>query len=95
MHEWSTSFGGRNRQFGLADAAEGLAQSVNVLEFVHRRPELAAWQRGSLGIYRVCGPVSKVRFGCPPTSPASGVDYPESFDLEMQTAPRIGANREF
>ena len=54
--------------------------SVTVVEFAHLPAGLAAWQRHSLGIYRVCGPVSKFLYALPAYLAGVRVDYPASFD---------------
>jgi hypothetical protein len=59
--------------------------SVTVVEFAHLPAGLAAWQRHSLGIYRVCGPVSKFLYALPSYLAGVRVDYPESFDSDIQS----------
>ncbi len=58
--------------------------SVTVVEFAHLPAGLAAWQRGSLGIYRVCGPVTKLLYALPAYLAGVRVDYPESFGGDTQ-----------
>jgi hypothetical protein len=59
--------------------------SVTVVEFAHLPAGLAAWQRQSLGIYRVCGPLSKFLYALPAHLAGVRVDYPESFDSDTQS----------
>jgi hypothetical protein len=63
--------------------------SVTVVEFAHLPAGLAAWQRHSLGIYRVCGPLSKFLYALPAHLAGVRVDYPESFDSD------VGSRREW
>jgi hypothetical protein len=58
--------------------------SVTDLEFAHLPAGLAAWQRHSLGIYRVCAPLSKFLYALPAYLAGVRVDYPESFDSDIQ-----------
>ncbi len=57
--------------------------SATVVEFAHLPAGLAAWQRHSLGIYRVCGPLSKFLYALPAYVVGVRVNYPESFDSEV------------
>jgi hypothetical protein len=57
--------------------------SVTVVEFAHLPAGLAAWQRHSLGIYRVCGPVSKWFYSLGPYLAGTRVLYPPSFDTDV------------
>jgi hypothetical protein len=59
--------------------------SVTVVEFGHLPAGLAAWQRHSLGIYRVCGPLSKFLYALPAHLAGIRVDYPESFDSDVRS----------
>ncbi len=59
--------------------------SVTVVEFAHLPAGLAAWQRHSLGIYRVCGPLSKFLYALPAHLAGIRVDYPGSFDSDTQS----------
>ena len=59
--------------------------SVTVVEFAHLPAGLAAWQRHSLGIYRVCGPFSKFLYALPAHLAGVRVDYPASFDSDIRT----------
>ncbi|AGA28186.1 ArnT family glycosyltransferase [Singulisphaera acidiphila] len=59
--------------------------SATVVEFAQLPAGLAAWQRGSLGIYRVCGPVSKLLYALPAYLAGVRVDYPEAFDSDIQS----------
>jgi hypothetical protein len=56
--------------------------SATVVEFAHLPAGLAAWQRHSLGIYRVCGPFSKLLYAFPAQIAGVRVDYPASFDSD-------------
>src|ERR1700677_2232133 len=56
--------------------------SVTAVEFSQLPAGLAAWQRHSLGIYRVCGPLSKLLYALPAHLAGIRVDYPESFDSD-------------
>jgi hypothetical protein len=58
--------------------------SVTVVEFAHLPAGLAAWQRCSLGIYRVCGPLSKVLYALPAHIAGVRADYPEPFDSDVK-----------
>jgi hypothetical protein len=58
--------------------------SATVVEFAHLPAGLAAWQRHSLGIYRVCGPVSKFLYALPAHLAGIRLDYPDSFDSDVQ-----------
>jgi hypothetical protein len=59
--------------------------SVTVVEFAQLPAGLAAWQRHSLGIYRVCGPVSKFLYALPAYVAGIRVDYPLSHDSDVQS----------
>ena len=59
--------------------------SVTVVEFVQLPAGLAAWQRQSLGVYRVCGPVSKLLYALPAYLAGVRVDYPESLGTDVQS----------
>lgn len=59
--------------------------SVTVVEFAHLPAGLAAWQRHSLGIYRVCGPLSKFLYALPAHVAGVRVDYPDSLDSDVRT----------
>jgi hypothetical protein len=56
--------------------------SVTVVEFAHLPAGLASWQRHSLGIYRVCGPLSKFLLALPAHMAGITVDYPRAFDFD-------------
>ena len=58
--------------------------SVTVVEFGALPAGLAAWQRHSLGIYRVCGPVGKMLYALPAHLAGIRVDYPSEFDSNVQ-----------
>lgn len=58
--------------------------SVTVVEFAQLPAGLAAWQRGSLGVYRVCGPASKLLYALPAHLAGVRVDYPASFDADLR-----------
>ena len=45
---------------------------------------LAAWQRHSLGLYRVCGPLSKFLYALPPYLAGVRVDYPADYDQHLR-----------
>lgn len=57
--------------------------SVTVVELAQLPAGLAAWQGGTLGIYRVCGPFSKLLYALPAYAAGVRVDYPASFDAEL------------
>lgn len=59
--------------------------SITAVEFVHLPAGLAAWQRHSLGIYRVCGPLSKLLYAMPAYLAGVRIHYPESFDHDVQS----------
>jgi hypothetical protein len=59
--------------------------SVTVVEFAQLPAGLAACQRHSLGIYRVCGPVSKILYALPAHLAGIRVDYPTSFDNDIES----------
>ncbi len=59
--------------------------SVTVVEFAQLPAGLAAWQRHSLGIYRVCGPVSKLLYALPAHLAGVRVNYPASFDSDVRS----------
>jgi hypothetical protein len=58
--------------------------SVTVVEFAHLPAGLAAWQRHSLGVYRVCGPLSKFLYALPAYLAGVRVDAPASFDADIE-----------
>jgi hypothetical protein len=60
------------------------SHSVTVVEFAQLPAGLAAWQRHSLGIYRVCGPLSKLLYALPAHLAGVQFDYPASFDSDVQ-----------
>ena len=57
--------------------------SVTAVEFAQLPAGLAGWQRHSLGIYRVCGPLSKYLYSLPAHLAGIRVDYPEVFDSDV------------
>jgi hypothetical protein len=59
--------------------------SATAVEFAHIPAGLAAWQRHSLGIYRVCGPLSKLLYALPAYLAGVRVEYPNSFDSDVQS----------
>ena len=59
--------------------------SVTVVEIAQLPAGLAAWQRHSFGIYRVCGPLSKLLYALPAHLAGVRVDYPPSFDSDVQS----------
>jgi len=59
--------------------------SATIVEFAQLPAGLAAWQRHSLGIYRVCGPLSKFLYALPAHLAGVRVDYPESFDSNIRS----------
>lgn len=59
--------------------------SVTVVEFAQLPAGLAAWQRSSLGIYRVCGPMSKLLYALPAHMGGIRTVYPPSFDTDVET----------
>lgn len=59
--------------------------SVTPVEFAMLPSGLATWQRSSLGIYRVCGPVSKLTLALPAYLAGVRVDYPPAFDADIET----------
>jgi hypothetical protein len=58
--------------------------SATMVEYGHLPSGLAAWQRHSLGIYRVCGPLSRLLYALPVYLAGTRVDYPASFDADTQ-----------
>lgn len=54
--------------------------SVTVVEFAHLPAGLAYWQRHSLGIYRVCGPASKLLYALPAHLAGVRFEYPAEYD---------------
>jgi hypothetical protein len=61
------------------------SNSATVVEFAQLPSGLAAWQRHSLAIYRVCGPVSKFLYSLPAYLAGVRVEYPASFDADIQS----------
>jgi hypothetical protein len=59
--------------------------SVTVVEFAQLPAGLAAWQRQSLGIYRVCGPVSKFLYALPVHLAGISIAYPDGFDSDVRS----------
>src|SRR5262249_34931547 len=51
--------------------------------------------RHSFGIYRVCGPVSKLVYALPAHLAGVRVEYPESFDSDLQTRQEWELGRSF
>jgi len=49
--------------------------AVTPVEFAHLPAGLTVWQRHKLGIYRVCGPVSKLLYSWPAYMNGIRVDY--------------------
>ena len=70
---------------GLLMLPGALGHSATVVEFAHLPSGLAAWQRHSLGIYRVCAPFSKFVYALPAHLAGFRVDYPKSFDSNVQS----------
>jgi hypothetical protein len=60
------------------------SHSVTVVEFTQLPAGLAAWQRHSLGIYRVCGPLSKFLYALPAHLAGARVEYPASIDTDVE-----------
>ena len=58
--------------------------SVTAVEFSQLPAGLAAWQRHSLGIYRVCAPLSKLLYALPAHLAGVRVDYPASLDADTR-----------
>jgi len=69
--------------------------SVTVVEFAQLPAGLAAWQRQSLGIYRVCGPVSKMLYALPAYMAGVRVDYPTELDSNEQGREEWGLGERF
>ena len=61
----------------------GWGNSVTVVELAQLPSGLAAWQSGSLGIYRVCGPVSKWLYSLPAYLAGIRISYPPSFETDV------------
>ncbi len=57
--------------------------SVAVTEYAHLPAGLAAWQRRSFSVYRVCGPLSKLLYALPCHVAGIRVDYPASLDKDL------------
>jgi hypothetical protein len=57
--------------------------SATVVEFAQLPAGLAAWQGHTLGIYRVCGPLSKFLYALPAHLAGIRVDYPASYDSDV------------
>ena len=72
-----------------------LGHSVTVVEFAHLPAGLAAWQRHSLGIYRVCGPLSKILYALPAHWAGVRVSYPASFDVNVDNRLEWEVGRRF
>ena len=58
--------------------------SATPVEYAHLPAGLAAWQRHSLGIYRVCGPTSKLIYALPAYLAGIRIEYPPSFDTDIE-----------
>jgi hypothetical protein len=58
--------------------------SATMVELGHLPSGLAAWQRHSLGMYRVCGPLSKLLYALPAYLAGVRVDYPAAYDADSQ-----------
>ena len=58
--------------------------SVTAVEFGHLPAGLAAWQDQALGIYRVCGPVSKLLYALPAHLAGVWVDYPAALAADAR-----------
>jgi hypothetical protein len=69
--------------------------SVTVVEFAHLPAGLAVWQRHSLGIYRVCGPLSKLLYALPAHLAGVRIDYPPTFDSDVDFRPEWALGRIF
>ncbi len=54
--------------------------SATVVEYAELPAGLAAWQRHTLGVYRVCGPLSKLLYALPAHLGGVRVAYPTRFD---------------
>jgi hypothetical protein len=59
--------------------------SVTVVEFAHLPAGLDAYQRHSLGLYRVCAPLSKLLYALPAHLMGIRISYPESFDDDVDS----------
>ncbi|SIO64669.1 hypothetical protein SAMN05444166_7352 [Singulisphaera sp. GP187] len=57
--------------------------SVTVVELAQLPAGLAAWQSRAVGIYRVCGPLSKLFYALPAYLAGVRVSYPASFDTDV------------
>jgi hypothetical protein len=57
--------------------------SATVVEFAQLPAGLAAWQSQALGIYRVCGPFSKLLYALPAHLAGVRVRYPAAFDTDV------------
>ena len=58
--------------------------SVTVVEMAQLPAGLAAWQRHTMGLYRVCGPVSKLLYALPAHVMGVRVNYPAHYDTDGQ-----------
>ena len=61
-----------------------VGHSVTVVELAHLPAGLAIWQRQSVGIYRVCGPLSKLLYSLPSHLAGIRVNYPPLFDTDVR-----------
>ncbi len=57
--------------------------SATVVELAQLPAGMAAWQTKSLGIYRVCGPFSKLVYALPAHLAGVRIQYPASFDTDV------------
>lgn len=69
--------------------------SVTVVEFAQLPAGLAAWQRQSLGIYRVCGPLSKFLYALPAYFSGIKIEHPSLFDSDVYSRPEWDLGRLF
>jgi hypothetical protein len=56
--------------------------SVTAVELAQLPSGLAAWQHHTLGLYRVCGPASKLLYALPAYAAGVRVDVPDTYDFE-------------
>lgn len=69
--------------------------SATVVEFAQLPAGLAAWQRHSLGIYRVCGPLSKFLYALPAYTAGVRVAYPAEYDDDIMSRREWNVGRRF
>ena len=68
---------------GLLMLVAAWTNSVTLVETGELPAGLAAWQRHALGLYRVCGPLSKFLYALPPYLAGVRVEYPADYDQDL------------